>query len=192
LCCPEDWAPTNSDTNSNMVRTAKVLLHKSLAIMGAILIEDVAVEQISLRGRARPARTTIRWRSEFAAPCHGATCQRVPAHTSARFIFLIGYIGPPADSGERVAQRSKAGHLAGKTESVDYPGGPGDLKNSALFGGSASKERKMRGKSMIFGAIRAMSSCGLVLRRARACRVPVPPRNILTKRGRYTISLSKE
>src|SRR5271154_417281 len=122
LCCPEDWAPTISDTNSNMVRTAKVLSHKSLAIMGAILIEDVAVEQISLRGRARPVRTTIRWRSEFAAPCDGATCQRVPAHTSARFIFLIGYIGLPADAAECIAQRSKTGHPAGKTERADYPG----------------------------------------------------------------------
>jgi len=45
---------------------------------------------------------------------------------------------------------------------------------------------------MIFGEAETMRSYGLVMRRARACTVPAPPRNILTKGGRYTISLPKE
>jgi hypothetical protein len=61
-----------------------------------------------------------------------------------------------------------------------------------FIGGNARVEGKKRGNSAIFRAIRTMNGYGLVLRRTRASTVPAPPRNILTKVRRYTISLFKE
>lgn len=109
-----------------------------------------------------------------------------------QFIFLIGYIGPAADRGERGAQRGETDHPANKAGNGKWADGSGTLRNSMFIGGNAREEGEKRGNSVIFRAIRTMSSYGLVMRRAQMCTVPTQPRNILTKGGGYTISLFKE
>jgi hypothetical protein len=61
-----------------------------------------------------------------------------------------------------------------------------------FIGRNAKEEGKKRRNSGISGAIGMVSSHGLVMRLTLAWAALLPPRNILTKGGGYTISHPKE
>ncbi len=76
----------------------------------------------------------------------------------ARFAFLIGYINLAADGGERSAQRGEAGRSASGARNSSLPNCSVTLRNRVFIGGNAEEEGEKRGNSVIFGAIKSMST----------------------------------